>query len=120
MTDLIMSTGNAVQPQAQSHEQVKHLSAMFYKRTKVSLELQRESADDGEKTGCETGGASTADQAHQHMSDINDFINFQEDDSDDEAEQMEFSEASSISECSDSEDDNQITEPNAQIKAKLD
>ena len=90
---------------------------MFYKQTKVSLELQRDSADDGEKTGCETGGASTHDQAQQHMDDIQDFIDFQEDDSDEEydianaEEQMDaVSEASSISECSDSEDDNQIKE----------
>jgi hypothetical protein len=37
--------------------------------------MSKDEADDGERTGCETGGASTADQAQQHMSDINDFIN---------------------------------------------
>ena len=114
MTDLIMPR-NADQSQAQSQEQVKHLSAMFYKKTKVSTEMERESALGGAKTGCETGGASTFDQAQQHMADIQDFIDFHESDSDEEVEmaeeQMEHeSEASSISEQSDSDDENQIME----------
>ena len=109
---------------------------MFYKKNKVSIEFEQEGADDGQKTGCETGGASTNDQAQQHMADIRDFIDFQEDDSEDEdliteakdemnmKTKSDSDEASNFSEISvDSEVDNQIMEfkpVNPIIKARLD
>ena len=75
---------------------------MFYKKTKISQEVWKESMEDGEKTGCETGGASAHDQAQQHMADIKDFLDFEDDDSEDyanftEEEQIESDFSSAIS-----------------------
>ena len=104
------------------------MSAMFYKKTKISQEVWKESMEDGEKTGCETGGASAQDQSQQHMADIRDFIDFEDDDSEDDAdmdkeEKIESDVSSATSEWSDSEDEGHIKERkpvNAVIRARLD
>ena len=70
--------------QAQSHEQINHYSAMFYKKIQISDEIANDEKHAGAKTGCETG--SSESEAQKHMNDIQEFINFNESDSDDDTD----------------------------------
>ena len=108
MTDFIQST-HAEQSYAQSCE-LQHLSAVFYKKTKVSDIISKGDVDDGQRTGASTAGAEAHEQAQQHMAEIGDFMDFHEDDTDEENEIQEEgneSEASSISDNSDFEDEDE-------------
>ena len=84
------------------------MSAVFYKKTKVSDIITKESTEDGQLTGTSTAGYDAAiEQAQKHMDEIGEFMDFHEYDSDDEnqSEEDDFSDASSISDKSDFSDD---------------
>ena len=78
-----MQSTHAEQSYAQSCE-LQHLSAVFFKKTKVSDIISKEEVEDGQRTGASTAGAEAHDQAQKHMDEIGDFMDFQEDDTDEE------------------------------------